>query len=142
MSLDAQKCLILVKSNLFIFFFCYPCYWCHIPRHRCISNVMRLLPYVCFQELSYFLIGLLLKIVFFYNWSKELKILSTDFNLSLTLTFLVMLRRIFTLSSTVISKATNTFTRGRVIYKMIKRARRKQFDTLPYVVHDVSHSYG
>ena len=72
-SLGAQKCSLLIKSDLFIFFFCYPCYWCHIPRHNCISNVMRLLPYVCFQELSYFLIGLLLKIVFFYLLIQRIK---------------------------------------------------------------------
>lgn len=34
---------------------------------------MRLLPYVCFQELSYFLIGLLLKIIFFYLLIQRIK---------------------------------------------------------------------
>ena len=48
MSFDAKKLLILMKSNLSVFFFCFLCFWCHIQNIIAKSNIMKNSPYVLF----------------------------------------------------------------------------------------------
>ena len=47
---DAQRFLILIRSNLAIFFCCYLRFWCQTRYHHCLSKVMKMCSYVSFWE--------------------------------------------------------------------------------------------